>query len=123
MEEKRINAVKKWPKPESVRDIKVFIGFANFYWHFIKSFSRIAAPLTAILKTNRSSVTSPSRVDDNEVVGDEGVVGRSGASKKSAKSKSQAKSDNNLEKSKFLTFKVKAAFNRLKQAFTKVPIL
>ena len=31
MEEERINAVKKWPEPQSVRDIQVFIGFANFY--------------------------------------------------------------------------------------------
>ena len=88
MEEERIDAVKKWPEPQSVRDIQVFIGFANFYLHFIKGFSKIAAPLTAMLKTTRSSVASAFRVDDNEVVGDGGAVGRSDASRKSAKSKS-----------------------------------
>ena len=35
MEDKRIEAVKSWPEPKSVRDIQVFIGFANFYWRFI----------------------------------------------------------------------------------------
>ena len=31
MEDKQIKAVKNWPKPTSVRDIQVFIGFANLY--------------------------------------------------------------------------------------------
>ena len=31
MEDERIEAVKNWPEPTSVRDIQVFIGFANFY--------------------------------------------------------------------------------------------
>ena len=30
MEEKRIEAVKAWPKPKSIRDIQVFLKFANF---------------------------------------------------------------------------------------------
>ena len=78
MEEERINAVKKWPESESVEDIQVFIGFANFYWHFIKGFSRIVAILTAMLKTTESSIVSASRIDDNEVVGDESAVGTVG---------------------------------------------
>ncbi len=51
MEEKRIKAVKTWPEPQSVRDIQVFLGFANSYRRFIKNFSRIAAPLTSMLRT------------------------------------------------------------------------
>ncbi len=31
IEEKRIKAVRNWLKPQSVRDIQVFLGFANFY--------------------------------------------------------------------------------------------
>ncbi len=31
MEEKRIKAVRDWPEPQSVRDIQVFLEFANFY--------------------------------------------------------------------------------------------
>ena len=133
MEEEKIDAIKKWPKPESVRDIQVFIGFANSYRRFIKGFSRIAASLTAMLKTTRLSVTSASRVDDDEVVGGKSAVGGgavnwSDESRKSAKSKSQTKSEhlgnsNDLEEPKFLTSDAKKAFNRLRQAFTKVPIL
>ena len=123
MEQERIDVVKKWPKPESVRDIQVFIGFANFYWHFIKGFSKIAAPRTAILKTTGSSVESASRVDDIEVVSS-GDPGRSDVSKKSAKSKSRTKSgnSNDLGKRKLLTSDTREGFNRLRQAFTKATI-
>ncbi len=51
IEEKQIKAVHDWPEPQSVRDIQIFLGFANFYWRFIQGFSRLAAPLTSMLKT------------------------------------------------------------------------
>ncbi len=51
MEEKRIEAVKTWPERQLVRDIQVFLGFANFYRRFIQNFSRIVAPLISILQT------------------------------------------------------------------------
>ena len=124
MEEERINAIKRWLEPESVQDIQVFIGFANFYLRFIKGFSKIAATLTAILKITRLSVASASRVNDNEIIDGRGTVGEnavgwSDTSRKSAKSKSQTKSrhlgnSNDLEESKFLTPDTKEAVNRLR---------
>ena len=56
MEAERIEVVKDWPEPKSVRDIQVFLGFANFYQRFIQGFSRIAAPFTLMLKTTGSLV-------------------------------------------------------------------
>ena len=41
-----------------MREFQVFLGFANFYWRFIQSFSKIAKPFTLMLQTssiNRSS--------------------------------------------------------------------
>ena len=35
MEKERIDIVKAWPEPKSVQNIKVFIGFVNFYRRFI----------------------------------------------------------------------------------------
>ena len=55
MEDERIEVVRNWPEPKSVRDIQVFLGFANFYWRFIQGFSKIAGPLTLILRTTRSA--------------------------------------------------------------------
>ena len=79
---------------------QIFIGFANFYCHFIQGFYRIATSLTAMLKRTGSSVASASRADDNEVVGGGDARAESGGSvdgldasrKKSTKSKSQTKS-------------------------------
>ena len=74
MEDKKIKAVEQWPEPKLVRDIQVFLGFANFYWQFIQGFSRIAAPLTSMLKTTGStgSVASPKETEGG--VGGDSVV-------------------------------------------------
>ena len=50
MEEGKVSAILEWPEPRSVRDVKAFIGFANFYRRFIRAFSALAAPLVALLK-------------------------------------------------------------------------
>ena len=51
LQEKYIKAVWDWPKPQSIRDILVFLGFSNFYQRFIEEFSRLVALLTSMLKT------------------------------------------------------------------------
>ena len=71
MEEKKINAVKNWPEPKSIRDIQVFLGFANFYHYFILGFSRIAAPLTSMLKMSRTSTLQKSMNLVDEFGGDD----------------------------------------------------
>ena len=62
MEEERIETVKAWPAPKSIRDIQVFLGFVNFYQRFIQGFSRIVASLTLMLKT---AAEIPPKVFDN----------------------------------------------------------
>ena len=71
MEEERIDAVKAWPEPKLIRDIQVFIGFANFYRRFIQGFSKIAALLTSMLKISPqpAGALTATAVDDSEVVG------------------------------------------------------
>ena len=38
----KIDAVKSWPKPETVQDVQAFLGLTNFYQRFIKGFASIA---------------------------------------------------------------------------------
>ncbi len=45
MEEKSIKVEKSWPEPKLVRNIQIFLGFANFYRTFIRNISRIAISL------------------------------------------------------------------------------
>lgn len=48
MDKEKIVVVKTWPELQLVRDIQVFLDFANFYRKFIKNFSRIAVPLISM---------------------------------------------------------------------------
>ena len=51
MEDKRIEVVKNWPEPKSMRDIQVLLGCASFYRRFIQGLSKLAGPLTSMLRT------------------------------------------------------------------------
>ena len=50
MNEKKVESIKAWRVPASVKNIQIFIGFANFYRRFIKNFSAICALITNLLK-------------------------------------------------------------------------
>jgi hypothetical protein len=42
-------AVTEWPTPTCVRDVRAFVGFASYYRRFVRNFSAVAAPLTALM--------------------------------------------------------------------------
>ena len=46
MDQKKIQAVLEWATSKTVPDVQCFLGFANFYWIFIKNYSKIVALLT-----------------------------------------------------------------------------
>ena len=127
MENERIEVVRNWPEPKSVRDIQVFIGFANFYRRFIRGISKIAAPLTSMLKTTGSSDSALSlRADDNEIVGGGGKAEDQNLSKskKSKNVKSGVQTHlGTAGEPIFLTPNAREAFNQLRQAFIEAPIL
>ena len=50
MDGDKVAAVTSWATPENLKDIQKFLGFANFYRRFIQDFSKITAPLNALLK-------------------------------------------------------------------------
>jgi len=45
----KVDAVKLWPLPKTVKDVRAFIGFCSFYRKFIKDFAQIAAPLHKLM--------------------------------------------------------------------------
>ncbi len=50
MDPKKVQAVLDWPVPTTVKEVQRFIGFANFYRKFVRNFSSVVAPLTALTK-------------------------------------------------------------------------
>lgn len=62
IEEKKIMKRKIWPELKLVRDIQVFLDFANFYKRFIRNINRIAVLLIFILwiinETNKDRIQS-----------------------------------------------------------------
>jgi hypothetical protein len=53
MAEEKIEAIKEWQARKSLRDVRSFLEFANFYGCFTKNFSKISRPLTESTKGER----------------------------------------------------------------------
>ena len=48
MDPAKVSAVTSWATPETRKQLQRFLGFANFYRRFIRGFSSIASPLSAL---------------------------------------------------------------------------
>lgn len=46
----KVEAIKIWNAPKTQKDVMSFLGFTNFYRRFIRNYSRLALPLTSLLK-------------------------------------------------------------------------
>ncbi|WVZ80154.1 LOW QUALITY PROTEIN: hypothetical protein U9M48_027653 [Paspalum notatum var. saurae] len=56
---KKVESVLNWKQPESVTEIRSFLGLAGYYRRFIKDFSKTAKPMTSLTKKNAKYTWSP----------------------------------------------------------------
>ena len=68
MDPERIRAVEEWLPPQDIHQLQVFLGFANFFWRFIKNYSQIAAPLLNLLRMGRNKKEIGVKVQQTNVV-------------------------------------------------------
>jgi len=48
MEAEKVDGVLSWPQPKNVKDVRKFLGLANYYRRFIKDFTQVARPMNVL---------------------------------------------------------------------------
>ena len=48
----KLTAIRDWPTPHCLRDVRAFFGLASYYRRFVRNFASIAEPLTRLTKKN-----------------------------------------------------------------------
>ena len=49
---KKIEAIWNWEVPKNVTEVRSFLGMAGYYRRFVEGFSKIAGPMTKLLRKN-----------------------------------------------------------------------
>ena len=65
---KHLDAVLNWPRPSNTKELRVFLGFVNFYRKFIPGYASIAEPLYLLLKGRPNSKSCKKPCKKEEVV-------------------------------------------------------
>lgn len=55
----KISAIKNWPTPKNLRQVRGFLGLAGWYRRFIDNFSSVVFPITELLSNKKKFVWTP----------------------------------------------------------------
>jgi hypothetical protein len=50
MDSAKVETIANWKQPETITEIRSFLGLARYYRRFIKGFSTLASPMTRLLR-------------------------------------------------------------------------
>ena len=54
MDDSKVKAIQEWDPPTKIPQLSFFLGLVNYYQRFIKGYSTRVAPLTNLLKKNKT---------------------------------------------------------------------
>ena len=52
---KKVEVIKKWPRPKTVTDVRIFLGFTNYYRKFMFRYAQITKPLNELTSGENAS--------------------------------------------------------------------
>nr|GFA39458.1 DNA/RNA polymerases superfamily protein [Tanacetum cinerariifolium] len=61
MDPAKVEAITKWIRPTSVTEVRSFLGLAGYYRRFVEGFSRLALPLTKLMRKGEKFVWNEER--------------------------------------------------------------
>jgi hypothetical protein len=54
----KVATIQQWPEPRNIKDVRLFLGFTNFYQQFVTGYTHIIAPITHLTQKNSHFVWS-----------------------------------------------------------------
>ena len=51
----KVEAIKNWPRPITVSDVRSYLGFTNYYRRFIHKYTEIAQPLNKLISGDNAT--------------------------------------------------------------------
>ncbi|GJX75613.1 putative reverse transcriptase domain-containing protein [Tanacetum coccineum] len=61
MDPAKVEAITKWPRPKTVTEVRSFLGLAGYYRRFVEGFSRLALPLTKLMRKGEKFIWDEER--------------------------------------------------------------
>jgi len=53
MEAEKVDGVLSWSQPKNIKDVRKFLGLANYYRRFIKDFAQVARPMNVLTRKDK----------------------------------------------------------------------
>ncbi|GJS58715.1 DNA/RNA polymerases superfamily protein [Tanacetum coccineum] len=66
MDPSKVEAITKWPRPTTVTEVRSFLGLVGYYQRFVEGFSRLALPLTQLMRKGEKFVWTDERQESFE---------------------------------------------------------